>query len=202
YNSNYTRYPKQVEDFTDPSQNVARAVGPTEVKRIYKCINLSIRHVLAFIDGKIGGEEVKELLFGQEGAQFSRRGHNNKPANLKWAGKRKKRRFEEKSMVEQRKKARMSSANTKNDAQGTIEEPYCGDTVKRVKTGGGWEELAKRAKTGGGWEESGGGCWGGKAEDDAEKQGWGGECLGCGRWCFVFTLLPVLTLLYYEWLAM
>ncbi|CAA0834671.1 Nucleotidyltransferase family protein [Striga hermonthica] len=170
-----------VEDFTDPSQNVARAVGPSEVKRIYKCINVSIRHVLSFMDGKIGGEEVKELLFRQEGAQFSRRGHNHKPANPRWVGKRKKRHFEEKSMVE-RKKARMSSRNTKNGAQGTIEEPYVGDTVKRPTTGGGWEESGGGGGGGGGggwdeigWPSKGGGCWGGKAQHDAEKQGWRGD---------------------------
>ncbi|KAL3623980.1 hypothetical protein CASFOL_032796 [Castilleja foliolosa] len=53
-----------VEDFTDPSQNVARAVGQAEVKQIYKCINISIQHIFSFMDRKIGAE-VKDLLFGK-----------------------------------------------------------------------------------------------------------------------------------------
>ncbi|KAL7157730.1 hypothetical protein ABFS83_02G096600 [Erythranthe nasuta] len=53
-----------VEDFTDQSQNVARAVGQAEVKKIYKCIDISIKYIMGFIDGQIG-VEVKELLFGQ-----------------------------------------------------------------------------------------------------------------------------------------
>ncbi|GFQ05561.1 hypothetical protein PHJA_002700200 [Phtheirospermum japonicum] len=55
-----------VEDFTDPSQNVARAVGQAEVKRIYKCIDISIAHIFSFMDGKIGAE-VRDLLFGKDG---------------------------------------------------------------------------------------------------------------------------------------
>ncbi|KAL6493842.1 hypothetical protein OROGR_031751 [Orobanche gracilis] len=55
-----------VEDFTDPSQNVARAVGQLEVKRIYKCIDMSIRYIFAFMDGRIGGE-VRDFLFGRDG---------------------------------------------------------------------------------------------------------------------------------------
>lgn len=55
----------QVEDFTDQSQNVARAVGQDEVKVIYKCIELSLHHIFSFIDGQIG-VSVKDLLFGQD----------------------------------------------------------------------------------------------------------------------------------------
>ncbi|KAL0335465.1 UNVERIFIED_CONTAM: hypothetical protein Sradi_4758400 [Sesamum radiatum] len=56
----------QVEDFTDQSQNVARAVGLAEVKQIYKCIDISIRHIFSFIDGQIG-IELRDLMFGQDG---------------------------------------------------------------------------------------------------------------------------------------
>ncbi|XP_075492254.1 protein HESO1-like isoform X2 [Primulina tabacum] len=59
-----------VEDFTDKSQNVARAVGQTEVKRIYKCIKISVLHVFSFLDGKIGGGELRELLFGRDNTPF------------------------------------------------------------------------------------------------------------------------------------
>ncbi|KAK4402159.1 Terminal uridylyltransferase 7 [Sesamum angolense] len=55
-----------VEDFTDQSQNVARAVGLAEVKQIYKCIDISIRHIFSFIDGQIG-IELRDLMFGQDG---------------------------------------------------------------------------------------------------------------------------------------
>ncbi|XP_073065445.1 uncharacterized protein [Primulina eburnea] len=60
-----------VEDFTDKSQNVARAVGQTEVKRIYKCIKISVLHVFSFLDGKIEGGELRELLFGRDNTPFS-----------------------------------------------------------------------------------------------------------------------------------
>lgn len=59
-----------VEDFTDQSQNVARAVGQTEVKRINKCIEISLQHVFSFLDGKIGGRELRELLFGRDNTPF------------------------------------------------------------------------------------------------------------------------------------
>lgn len=59
-----------MEDFTDQSQNVARAVGQDEVKVIYKCIELSLQHIFSFIDGQIG-VNVKELLFGRDGISTS-----------------------------------------------------------------------------------------------------------------------------------
>lgn len=59
-----------VEDFTDQSQNVARAVGQTEVKRINKCVEISLKHVFAFLDGKIPGRELRELLFGCDNTPF------------------------------------------------------------------------------------------------------------------------------------
>lgn len=55
-----------MEDFTDQSQNVARAVGQAEAKKIYKCIDISIRYILSFMSGYIG-VELRELLFGQDG---------------------------------------------------------------------------------------------------------------------------------------
>ncbi|CAA3002173.1 Hypothetical predicted protein, partial [Olea europaea subsp. europaea] len=56
-----------VEDFSDPSQNVARAVGQAQIKQIYECINLSTRYVLSFMDGQIGEVQLKEFLFGHDG---------------------------------------------------------------------------------------------------------------------------------------
>ncbi|XAR73138.1 RNA uridylyltransferase [Bertholletia excelsa] len=55
-----------VEDFTDRSQNVARAVGKKEIKKIYRCIHLSICNIFAFMDGKIQGIKLAGYLFGQE----------------------------------------------------------------------------------------------------------------------------------------
>ncbi|KAH6772530.1 hypothetical protein C2S52_004671 [Perilla frutescens var. hirtella] len=55
-----------VEDFTDRSQNVARAVGPAEVKQIHKCIDISIRYISALMNGQMG-LKVKDLLFGADG---------------------------------------------------------------------------------------------------------------------------------------
>lgn len=56
----------QIEDFTDQSQNVARAVGVAEMKPIYKSIQNSIRHVLAFMSDHIDGSMLQKLLFGQD----------------------------------------------------------------------------------------------------------------------------------------
>ncbi|KAK4341576.1 hypothetical protein RND71_040077 [Anisodus tanguticus] len=63
-----------VEDFTDRSQNVARAVGKGEVKRIYKCIQRTNENISAFMDGLIEVPALKYHLFGhaapfQEGSQ-------------------------------------------------------------------------------------------------------------------------------------
>ncbi|KAL8545514.1 hypothetical protein ACS0TY_005605 [Phlomoides rotata] len=78
--------PISVEDFTDQSQNVARAVGQDEVKLIYKCIDISLQHIFSFVDGKIG-VNVKDLLFGRDGISTSiPRGFPNSPGNavLPW----------------------------------------------------------------------------------------------------------------------
>ncbi|KAM3356944.1 protein HESO1 isoform X1 [Capsicum galapagoense] len=53
-----------VEDFTDRSQNVARAVGKGEVKRIYKCIQRSSEYISAFMDGIVEVPMLKHHLFG------------------------------------------------------------------------------------------------------------------------------------------
>ncbi|KAM3306189.1 hypothetical protein P3S67_013059 [Capsicum chacoense] len=63
-----------VEDFTDRSQNVARAVGKGEVKRIYKCIQRTSEYISAFMDGIVEVPTLKYHLFGhaapfQEGSQ-------------------------------------------------------------------------------------------------------------------------------------
>ncbi|XP_056168556.1 protein HESO1-like [Syzygium oleosum] len=56
--------PISVEDFTERSENVSRAVGVEEVKKIYDCIHRSIIGLLFFLDGKMPAAELKELLFG------------------------------------------------------------------------------------------------------------------------------------------
>ncbi|XP_055813861.1 uncharacterized protein LOC129883260 [Solanum dulcamara] len=63
-----------VEDFTDRSQNVARAVGKGEVKRIYKCIQRTSKYISAFMDGLVEIPTLKYQLFGhaapfQEGSE-------------------------------------------------------------------------------------------------------------------------------------
>lgn len=62
-----------VEDFTDRSENVARAVGSGEVKRIYKCIHFSLHYISAFMNGKIDSTKLGEILFGQEGGAVGKR---------------------------------------------------------------------------------------------------------------------------------
>ncbi|GAA0148534.1 nucleotidyltransferase [Lithospermum erythrorhizon] len=91
-----------VEDITDRSQNVSRAVGVSEVKIIYKCIQLSLRHLSAFMDGQIEVSRLMELLFGSNeeatgagtgiphlAGMSSRRGRKRRPTMSNFAlGKR------------------------------------------------------------------------------------------------------------------
>lgn len=56
----------QVEDFTDRSQNVARAVGESEMKRINDCINLSIERISDFLSCRMEGYALSEFLFGKD----------------------------------------------------------------------------------------------------------------------------------------
>ncbi|XP_057971575.1 protein HESO1-like isoform X2 [Malania oleifera] len=53
-----------IEDFTDRSQNVARAVGTAGVRQIYKCIHGSLSHLMAYRDGQIQGPKLRKCLFG------------------------------------------------------------------------------------------------------------------------------------------
>ncbi|XP_076917874.1 protein HESO1-like [Bidens hawaiensis] len=53
-----------VEDFTDRTQNVARAVGESEVESIYECIHFTNRSLDDFMNDKIQELELKESLFG------------------------------------------------------------------------------------------------------------------------------------------
>ncbi|XP_028770813.1 uncharacterized protein LOC114728119 isoform X2 [Neltuma alba] len=57
-------YPISVEDFTDRSQNIARAVGTEEVKTIYRCIRESLSHFSDYLNGKMLGTKLVDLLFG------------------------------------------------------------------------------------------------------------------------------------------
>ncbi|KAK4375059.1 hypothetical protein RND71_005736 [Anisodus tanguticus] len=55
-----------VEDFADRSQNVARAVGAAEVKKIYIRIQLSVQYIFDFLNKKIEGNSLRKFLFGQD----------------------------------------------------------------------------------------------------------------------------------------
>ncbi|XP_059310511.1 protein HESO1-like isoform X1 [Lycium ferocissimum] len=55
-----------VEDFADRSQNVARAVGEPEVKKIYSRIQLSVQYIFDFLNKKIEGDSLRKFLFGQD----------------------------------------------------------------------------------------------------------------------------------------
>ncbi|WMV37463.1 hypothetical protein MTR67_030848 [Solanum verrucosum] len=54
---------QKVEDFTDRSQNAARAVGKAEVKHIYKCIQRTSKYISAFMDGLVEISTLKFQLF-------------------------------------------------------------------------------------------------------------------------------------------
>lgn len=56
---------EQVEDFTDRSQNVARAVRAEGFKMIYECIHNSIDYLSGFLNGEINGIDLMDKLFGK-----------------------------------------------------------------------------------------------------------------------------------------
>ncbi|XP_057729433.1 protein HESO1-like [Arachis stenosperma] len=80
-------YSISIEDFTDPSQNFSRAVGPEEVNTIYGCIHRSLNFILRFLDGQMQGKELMPLLFerhtlstfGVEGIRTMNENENNLP---------------------------------------------------------------------------------------------------------------------------
>lgn len=85
------RYSMSVEDFTDLSQNVARAVRAEGFKMIYKCIHNSIDYLSRFLNGEIQGIELMDHLFGKpmaftlgvEGTSTSNiNGNKNNPPTL------------------------------------------------------------------------------------------------------------------------
>ncbi|KAK4264662.1 hypothetical protein QN277_025807 [Acacia crassicarpa] len=57
-------YSISVEDFTDPSENVARAVGTEQVKTIYRHIRDSLDYFREYLNGKMSGTKLIDLLFG------------------------------------------------------------------------------------------------------------------------------------------
>ncbi|XP_009616862.1 protein HESO1-like isoform X3 [Nicotiana tomentosiformis] len=59
-----------VEDFTDQSQNVARAVGKGEVKQIYKCIQRTSEYISAYMDGLVELPALRYQLFRHAATPF------------------------------------------------------------------------------------------------------------------------------------
>lgn len=64
----YKRYKNKlgisVEDFSDRSQNVARALQQKRVSEVYHSIDKSLFHIMEFVDGKITRQGLEKLLFG------------------------------------------------------------------------------------------------------------------------------------------
>ncbi|KAI9114275.1 hypothetical protein K1719_014503 [Acacia pycnantha] len=57
-------YSISVEDFADLSENVARAVGTEQVKTIYRYIRESLDYFREYLNGKMSGTKLIDLLFG------------------------------------------------------------------------------------------------------------------------------------------
>ncbi|KAG6658694.1 protein HESO1-like isoform X1 [Carya illinoinensis] len=53
-----------VEDFSERSQNVARAVGGQEVKKIYERVQYSLGCLLTFLGGRLQQPTLRDILFG------------------------------------------------------------------------------------------------------------------------------------------
>nr|GEX87511.1 protein HESO1-like isoform X3 [Tanacetum cinerariifolium] len=60
-----------VEDFTDQTQNVSRAVGKLEMEEIYDCIKLTVQSLGFFMDGQIDELKLKETLFGTDKIHYT-----------------------------------------------------------------------------------------------------------------------------------
>ncbi|XP_042977743.1 protein HESO1-like isoform X2 [Carya illinoinensis] len=54
----------KVEDFSERSQNVARAVGGQEVKKIYERVQYSLGCLLTFLGGRLQQPTLRDILFG------------------------------------------------------------------------------------------------------------------------------------------
>lgn len=179
----------QVEDFTDQSQNVARAVGQAEMKQIYKCIDISLKHIFSFINGQIG-DNVKDLLFGQDGLPTSiprrirnlhgRAALHGVPSQIrgKVTGKRKKRAMRGESVI----------------IPVAVQQPKALESclVKKTRTVEGWRAMpdgswappptedpivgqhvdSTQQQHAGGWEEMDGRDWH-RSEEATVAEGWG-----------------------------
>ncbi|XP_047962260.1 protein HESO1-like isoform X2 [Salvia hispanica] len=183
-----------VEDFTDISQNVARAVGPGEVKQIYKCIEISIQHLTSFMGGQIG-LQLKDLLFGVDGIPFSiPRGIANFNMTTQFphvqshgkrivTGKREKkslRPFNKNSTAHMKRQ----SGKGKQVEQAVLVET---SLAKRMRTDEGWADgnaaVGYEARGGGGWGVSEQNRWGGWGRGNQQQQsswGWGAVQQGGG----------------------
>ncbi|CAO2825851.1 unnamed protein product [Amaranthus hypochondriacus] len=81
----------RIEDFTDRSENTARAVKPAKLNEIYSCIWHSLKLIQSFTEGNIDAVQLKDQLFcGVESGQKNAIGNVN---YLKVAKKKKKKRF-------------------------------------------------------------------------------------------------------------
>ncbi|CAA3019880.1 Hypothetical predicted protein [Olea europaea subsp. europaea] len=150
-----------VEDFSDRSQNVARAVGQVQIKQIYECIKLSTRYVLSFMDGQIGGVQLKEFLFGHDGITTLRRirtSNSHQIASLRnipsQSNKRKRNRNKERQegkkqvmpldfLPTKRIASTQGWAGTSAGSLGQVEQPMSFEFgwMNKTRTTEGWREM-------------------------------------------------------------
>lgn len=187
-----------MEDFTDTSQNVARAVGAAEVKQIYKCIDMSVRYIRSFMERQIG-VELKDLLFGVDGIPTSSipkylnvtaptfpgmpssRGKQRKGVIV--GGKRKKKGMQQGKSFPKKRTIQPQPGNGKQVQQAM-------PLAKRARTDEGWrgvgDEACMSAANHGGWDQMRGGRGGGwEGNGAAGGGGWevtGGSSGGWGDW--------------------
>uniref|UniRef100_A0A1J3IHD8 Poly(A) RNA polymerase cid11 n=1 Tax=Noccaea caerulescens TaxID=107243 RepID=A0A1J3IHD8_NOCCA len=61
-----------VEDFLDVSQNLARTVNGEGAKEIYVCINRTVENIFEFLNGKLDGLHLRDILFRKQADMESR----------------------------------------------------------------------------------------------------------------------------------
>ncbi|KAF5745063.1 terminal uridylyltransferase 7-like [Tripterygium wilfordii] len=178
-----------VEDFTDRTQNVARAVGSKGFKKIYRCIHHSLSDLLAVLDGQTPLTKLKELLFGVNTVSSTRK---RAAANEKHIAELP---VHQKSQHNKRKRL---ATNIKNNAE--LHGHQNSQQNKRRQSAEGWvvPQRLKKLKgmqpaeswggnrDAGGWEGAKlGSGWGGKQPAESwggnrDAGGWDGAKLGSG----------------------
>lgn len=155
----------QIEDFTDRSQNVSRAVGETQIPKIMKCIELSIFYLFEFMNGSVQEPKLRKFLFGPDANEEKPELPLVQPPRAQLLDGRREVQHSISSNHTSKqahtavrlgeKRWQRTNSDTMGDAQqDTLSNPTLN---KRMRTaGGGWGEMPSES-----WRATSNGSWGG-----------------------------------------